>query len=605
MKLTKEQARIKIIATILGERHRDYDHTVNLAMNYKRFNTGKNIDPILIRYNPNETEEEFEQRKRITKVITPALTSSVMKPFLKVPRTDRVVKKIIPKNKSTDKKIESEIQHKLDLFYGSDSEEGGLDFWLRNRFVQLSFTDPNAFIVIEFDDFDNKEETPNAYPFEVSSANALNYDTTNNNTQWLVAREFIKFESRIQDNKVVFEDGEKFTIYCGEFSIVFRRVSSNSDIRLNYALPDDEEIVEVKGNHFYAVSYYETKLPDWQLFRVGYIQDIETDDRTFVNPYHSAYCYLEKSIKAVSEMDLTNASHVFPQKYAYVSTCQGEPDDTCNKGYNREGVICKSCKGAGTKIHTSSQQVITMPLPESNVDAVPLKDMVAYFSPPMDLLEFQYKVVNDFEPKIHQAVFNTTVLVQKTIVATATEKEQDIDSVYDTLIPFASKCSAVYLNVCNAVAVLLGYEKRVTFVYRYPADFKMKTRLMLYNETKTATESNVPSFVLESVQDEFAYQVYIDDPEGMIKYKVKKRFTPFVGKSQEEIIFCLSSPLTLKKSKILYLNFEEIFSEAEQINQNFYILDYKAQKAIIDKIVEDYMNEMKSVDPVFKTIEVV
>src|SRR5690606_38298510 len=117
---------------------------------------------------------------------------------------------------------------------------------------------------------------------------------------------------------------------------------------------------------------------------------------------------------------------------------------------------------------------------------------------------------NDFEPKIHQADFNSTVLVQKTVVATATEKDQDMDSVYDTLTPFAKKCSAVYLNVCNAIAVLLGFSEKVSFVYRYPSDFKIKTRQMLYNEMKTISESNAPSFVRESVQDDFAEQVYID-----------------------------------------------------------------------------------------------
>ena len=601
MKLNKEQAIAKVQATIKGERHQDYKRTVDLAIKYKRLNTGEDIDSMLEQYNPRESNEAFEQRKRITKVTTSALASSVRKPFLKVPRTDRVVRKIIPKNKTKDKSIEAEIQTKLDLFYGSDSEEGGLDFWLRNRFVELSFSDPNTFIVIEFNDFDHLEETPNAYPFEVPSEDALNFHVDNNNVHWLVSRQRIKYKSEVEGDGFKFEEGHRFTIYCGDFSIVFRRISSNKKVQ-SMDIQENEQVLEVANQEFYAVSEYETKLPDWQLFRVGYIRDEVTDGRTYVNPYHSALPYFEKSVKAVSEMDLTNALHVFPQKLSYVSTCTGEGENICNKGRTREGAICKACNGSGAKVHSSSQDAITYPIPDSKEELFPLRDMMVYFTPPIELLDFQYKVINDFEAKIHQAVFNSTVLVQKTVVATATEKDQDMDSVYDTLTPFAQKCSAVYLNVCNAIAILLDLQQRVSFVYRYPNDFKIKTKQMLYNEMKTISETSAPSFVREAVQDDFANQVFIDDPEGLIKYKVKKQFQPFRGKSEEEIFLALNSQFTLNRSKILYLNFEEIFAEAEQKDSNFYLLQYSAQKAIIDGIISEYEKQLTPIAPTFNPI---
>lgn len=602
MKLDKDQALKKVEETIKGARHQDYKRTVDLAIKYKIINTGENVSTLLEQYNPRESTEAFEQRKRLTKEITSALASSVKKPFEKVPRTDRVVRKIIPKNKKKDKSIESEIQTKIDLFYGSDSEEGGLDFWLRNRFVELTFSDPNTFIVIEFNEFDHIKETPTPYPFEVPSCDALNFEVENNNIDWLVARQIIQFESDIEQGVYKYEQGERFTIYCGEFSVMYRRISHKREVQIQTVDFDNETVVEVEEGKWYAISYYETKLPDWQIFRIGYIRDEVTDSRTFVNPYHSAMSFFDKAVKAGSEMDLTNALHVFPQKYSYVSPCQGEPDDTCNKGYNRSGTICKSCNGTGAKIHTSSQDVLTFPLPDNKEDMFPLNEMMAYFAPPIELLEFQYKVINDFDPKIHQSVFNSTVLVQKSVVATATEKDQDMDSVYDTLTPFARKCSAVYLNVCNAIAVLMGYDNRVSFVYRYPADFKIKTKQMLYNEMKTIADSSAPSFVREAVQDDFAHQVYIDDPEGLIQYKVKKQFTPFRGKAEEEIIVALGSPYTMTRSKILYLNFEEIFSEAEQENANFYILDYTAQKLIIDGIIERYTLALTPTTPTFNPI---
>lgn len=593
MKLTREQALSKIKSTALGARHKDYVRTVELALSYKRFNTGQGIEELLSRYHPRETEEEFAQRKLLTRSITSTFVSSIKKPFQKVPSTDRVTRRIIPKNKTKDKKIEAEIQQKLDLFYGSDSEEGGLDYWLRTRFLDLSFSDPNAFIVIEFENFDNKTETPNAYPFEVPSEKVLNFEFDNNNIQWLAIYDDIKYVESFKAKKPDYMNGKKYTIYCGDFSITMTRVSSNADVRMMYA-KDDEEIIELSTREFYSVRFFETKLPDWQFFRVGYVSDEVTNDRTMVNPYHSAIPYFEKSVKAVSEMDLTNILHAFPQKYAYVTPCQGEKDLGCNKGQTRAGGTCGACGGSGASVHKSAQNVATFALPDNKEDLFPLRDMMAYFTPPIELLDFQYKLVNDFEPKIHQCVFNSTVLVQKTIVATATEKDQDMDSVYDTLMPFARKCSAVYLNVCNAIATLLDLGDRVSFVYRYPTDFKIKTKQMLLNEYKTVGETSAPSFVREAIQDDLAYQVFIDDPEGLIKYKVKKRFMPFRGKSDEQTILSLNSQYTSTKSKILFLNFEEIFSEAEVLNANFYILDYTAQKEIIDKIIEGVKEHLPS-----------
>ena len=610
MKLNRQQAKDTMFATIQQNlRHPDYKRTVYLSDLYRKIITGANIDSLLLQFNPRENAVAFEQRKRITKVITPALCSSVMNPFYKVPRTDRVVKKILPKNKK-NQKIVAEIQRKMDLFYGSDNEEGGLDFWLKNRFIELSFIDPNTFIVIEFDEFDARETTPNAYPFEVTSDMAINFEIENNNVDWLIARQCVQFlkesTGRGKDLKQKFEEGFKYTIYCGEFSLVFRRISENKAVQ-KLDLQDNEVAIEIESNGWYAVSEYDTNLEDWQMFRVGYRRDMETDGRTYVSPLHPAMCHFEKSIKSVSEFDITNATHVFPQKFAFVSPCPGYIDEekidhACSKGRTREGSICKACNGSGAKIHTSAQDVITFPLPESKDEHIPLSEMMAYFAPPIELLTFQSDQIDKFEPKIHQAIFNSTVLVQKTVVATATEKDQDMDSVYDTLTPFANKSSAVYLNICNAIAYLLGYTESVTFVHRYPSDFKMKNRQTLYTEIKTINDSGAPSFVKESVEDDLANQVFIDDPEGLLQYTVKKKFLPFRGQTEEQIAFALSSTLTTDYKKILKVNFEDIMGEAERKDENFYIRTYDVQKVIVDEIVQGYIDATKPVVPVLPPI---
>ena len=56
-------------------------------------------------------------------------------------------------------------------------------------------------------------------------------------------------------------------------------------------------------------------------FRVGYLRDDATDGRTFVSPIDSAIPYFRKSLKAVSELDLSITLHTFPQKIQQHDFC--------------------------------------------------------------------------------------------------------------------------------------------------------------------------------------------------------------------------------------------------------------------------------------------
>ena len=50
--------------------HQDYDYTVSLAEKLKAFYTG-DAEGLLKKFNLRESEEEFENRKKLTSFITP------------------------------------------------------------------------------------------------------------------------------------------------------------------------------------------------------------------------------------------------------------------------------------------------------------------------------------------------------------------------------------------------------------------------------------------------------------------------------------------------------------------------------------------------------
>jgi len=180
--------------------HQDYARVNKLADTYKKLITGENIASLLEQFTPRESKQQFEQRLRLTQSVTPAMSEKIMNPFYKVSRIDNINKQIEWTKQNEDKR--SILHNAIETFYGEET----LDEFMETRFTQLSFTDANAFLVVEFDDFDSKKENARPYPMEVSSKEAINFEYKNNNLQWLVVKKAISYKV-INDAKVSQKNG--------------------------------------------------------------------------------------------------------------------------------------------------------------------------------------------------------------------------------------------------------------------------------------------------------------------------------------------------------------------------------------------------------------
>ena len=221
----------------------------------------------------------------------------------------------------------------------------------------------------------------------------------------------------------------------------------------------------------------------------------------------------------------------------------------------------------------------------------------------LDLLNFQEEILDKYEQKIHASVFNTLSLIKKTTVATATERDQDMDNVYDTLHPFAEKITAIWSGIVQMIArITETYSEELIVDLRYPNDFKLKTVSMLIEDLKAANDSGAPSFMRAKISDDIAEQTFVDQPEEYAKYKVKQLFFPFPGKTESEIDTLLSMDLVLFKDKLLYANFEPLFRRAEKENIGFWQLTYDKQEAIINKFLDELEAELKPKETTFNPL---
>jgi hypothetical protein len=567
-----------------GLRHEDYKRVTDLAALYTKIITGEGVNELLTQFVKREDVEAFDQRVRLTQAITPAVAASLISPFYKVPRANNISVKIEFESTEDYEAKEEKLKHAL-LKYNGDVS---LDGYMEGRFVELNWLDPNAFIVTEFkdgerDELDNLKEPVQPYPWEVSSEEAVNFKYENNTLKWLVVR------CGGKDMIVA-----RHIIYLPFIAISFDPLKSDDYQQIKVGdwtnfLIDGEivSVIKLKEREVYAVRLYEHTCELCPARRVGYKRDLVTKGRTFVSPIAPAMPYFMKSIKTVSEFDITMCNSAHPQKLTQAAPCT----NGCTRGQMPDGGKCGHCKGSGVEpIATSAQDVITIPLARKSEDRIDLDNLVKYVSPDVALLEFQDKYIKELKDEARQAVYNSEIFNRAEVTATATEKKISMESVYDTLYPFAVNYSSMWgyqVAICAEYIDITDAKIQ----HRFPKDFQFRTRDELLAQQKSAAESQAPGYVKKGLSRELAESIFIDSPDELKRIRVKEMFHPFSDKTSVEIAMIINDGLTTETNKLLWANFDQIFDELEQEAQNnegkyLYDLSLKTIKEKVDEKIK-------------------
>lgn len=594
-----------------GETHANYDRVTELAREYEAHITGEGIDEYLRRFVTREDEAMFKQRKELTVSINPAVASSLIKPFQKVARNNNVVRKYDFKNQTINDRVALAINE-----FNSDNldDTDGLEVWLKTRFLELSFSDPNAWIVLEWDAVD-KGDTIKPRPFEVPSADALNYEFIGEELQWLFVKTstvFYKIDGgagavNLDSVKIKAETGSKFTFYGKGATVSISQVDRRYYDLNGINLEPNQTFIRIK-NVDYIRSVYDTKLEFVPAFRVGYARDLKTKGKTFLNPFHPAMPYFRKALKTSSELDITMSGHVFPQKLQYIEKCSGgEVDGTptsCSNGVDPiSGNKCPACNGRGFRTITSAQEAIYLPMPESKEEFIPLDEILIYKSPPIELVKFQDEYIRSLKQDAHLAVYNSNMFLvsDAQFAKTATEIDSNMEGIYDSLEPFTEKYSKIWKHVVYTSAILSGLSPEFNdfeLIHAFPADPKLKTVAVLLNEMKSANESDAPSFLRDILTRDIAEIMFNGDEEALRKFNVRRRFYPFNGKTTEEISVLLATQYVSDRTKILYANFEAIFTEIEKTVPKFYLLPIEKQWEVVEAKIDAFKSEIIKSDPI-------
>lgn len=592
---------IKRLTEIISrnERHPDYQRVVDAAILNRKLMTGEDMDSLMRQFDRRESLELFEQRKKITQHITMTVSQNVADVFYKIPRSNSVQRFIGYKDNNTTNL--AAINSKMNKFWGKSS----LDDYMNTRWIELNFIDPNTFVVLEWGNFDNSKERANPYPYEVYSENAIMYEYKDNVLQYLVSLQ--PKSEWVQDRNGTWAQKEKkiYTMYGINQTIIFAQVldeTKNATIKKQFGVNRDKV---VSGNYFRenvnTDVYFEIVIPTAHNLgfvpaeRIGVKQDMGTDGRTYVSPLHKGIPILMKMVKANSELDLTMALHAYPQKLQYMNRC-GAID--CRDGKLLDGGICPACNGSGYEVITSAQEVITIALPKAKEDMLDLTGLVHYDYPPTELLKFQDEYVKSLTQQVKESVFNTEIFSKQQVQDTATGRNIALQNVYDALYPVANVYSKMWFFFVDTLAAITDLREGLIAFYTFSKDFKLKGLSELYMDLKAVGDAQASEFIKDSIENDIAGVIYSESERDLLKYKVKKNWYPFNGKTPAQIaLITASSDLVPYDTKVFWANFSAIFDviEMEQSRNgiDFYYLVREKQALLIQDKVKEIMAKIE------------
>ncbi len=579
-----------------GLKHPNYTRTVNLAKEYRAIITGKGADEYINKLTHRETEEEYNERKRLTVNLTETICGNIIDPQKKIPRSNSIERTFLYTD--ANKKKYDDLKDIIENFYEGRKS---VDDYLSRSWIELNNTDPNALLVLDWRLNENGERI-RPYPVEYSSENVYHFKKTNGEFDWVC----------VHRNETDFEP-ERYILYTKDYTVIYSRKSEienwgyESDIYYwkNFPLEDYGIVATMKDeDHQWDIHIpHPHNIGHVPALHFGFVTDLSTRE-TYLSAIYKAMPILKKIIKANSELDITMAKHAFPQKIQFSKPCK----ECFGKGSRLEGDTCDNCKGTGTDPsdeHLTSLDTMNIPRPRDieEMKEIDLSKLIHYVENNVELLKFQETYIWErLTKRCKEAVYNSEVFSRGDVAETATGKNIDLQNVYDALYDEAQAYASAHNFIVHTIAKIADLDKNLFYKINFRKDFKMKSLSDLYEDLATIGTSGAAEFVKEGTEDDIAQILYEGDERRLIKHKTMQYFFPFNGKSKKEIEIVTTNPeLTKEETRILWANFEWIFDELDMEHTkkkiDFYQLTREKQKEAVDQKVKEIKEDIDKQKP--------
>ena len=573
--MTQTQINERLIQVAADKRkHPNYARTVMLAHKYTALSTGEGIEKYMRVYSRREDKALFKSRCEITNQITPSIISNLFAYTEKAFRSHYRREVGYGEDESADIRT-ADFEAQIAKYAGGM----GVDGFLRERLIELNCTDPNAWIIQEWKDFDEYKEFADPYPFEASSAMALDFFYERGDLQYLTVLTMLPNPENAD------KPLKKLTCYQKNFASTLRQTGrftgGNSERIL---IPGNEIAIE---GEVWAYDEFNHGLGEVKAFRAGYKRDKVTNGNTYVWPIEAAEPYLMKSLKVVSELELTAANVAMPVSIRYGDNCAAPG---CNDGYVGEH-SCGACMGSGKKQSPTSvmEEIVVTPMPSNPGDMLDLSKMLVYVSPDVSILTWQQGYVKELAADCRRAYLNSEIFDGKQIQETATGKSIDQQNANDVVYKFFRFYAEAWQFTVYAIADITGKREGLTAQIVVSRDLKLKTLEELMADLESANKSGAGPSARQAIEWDMMRIIYADNPNEFKEWEIKERFNPFSGYTEDAKMVWSQSPLVPIQQRVMYANLGYIFDQINTENDRFYKLPYPTQREIVAAKVAEIM----------------
>jgi hypothetical protein len=479
--------------------------------------------------------------------------------------------------------------------YGKDGQS--LIVWCEESSLYYNRLDPNSFYWVKHERVDNVDRFD---PIIFESKDVLDFELSKGVIKYAVCR---------MCETVSYKDGDKMSqidiplyYYFGEDALEITielntKVLNGSNYYSNFSneegvLPSKETVNQ--RDYITIIEPYEgEKIP---IARIGYKYDPRTNQNSYVTYFDSAVSQFKQLAKIGSEYDLSLTLHTFLQKVQYYTPCkyQHKNSHICKGGkLHPSGDICPSCQGTGKEVHTSSQDVVEIKLPDgSDEKFISPKDLVHYVDMKMDIVNHQKTEVDEYPKKIGETIYGVDLSHQPSGNVTATQVRNYYDQAQDVIYEFTKSPRKMYLFTLEVMVDILGIEG-LDYALEYPNEFNLESEEYLLALLKSAKDSGANPNIIGSIEDRIVNKQNRSDSAYVSIYNAIKRFQPFGGVEptiKEQIILQLPWG-DLQKS--LYLNFKQITEKIMDEVPEFIALDPSQQWEKVKEFAMEYAEKMK------------
>jgi hypothetical protein len=229
---------------------------------------------------------------------------------------------------------------------------------------------------------------------------------------------------------------------------------------------------------------------------------------------------------------------------------------------------------------------------------IDLNTLIAYIYPPIDGMKFTNEKITELVKNCKEAIYNSDTYTKSQIAETATGLNIGMESIYDTLYPYATNYAESWAFVIETIAKITSTYEELIVTASVERDFKFKTKAELIADLNQAKLAGADEAILRAIQNDIMFTMFAEKPTELIKYQIKDKYNPFSGKTNEEIIALMAGSNIPKYIKVLYSNYGYIFDELERENKNFFDMEENKQIELIKAKVEEIIGTLEEVAPV-------